>query len=74
MKNAPLLAALTLTALMAGSIAAEAQSYYSQQSRQNREYKSLQQSTQRAYGTTGSSRTYTQPSTPSYSNRSRSYR
>lgn len=33
-------------------VAADAQGYYSQRARQDREYKSLSQSTQRAYGTT----------------------
>ena len=75
MKKTAWMIGATMAFVSLGSIAAQAQSYYSQQSRQNREYKSLQQSTQRAFGTTGSSsRTYNRPSTPTYSNRSRSYR
>ena len=75
MKKTAWMIGATMAFVSLGSIAAQAQSYYSQQSRQNREYKSLQQSTHRAFGTTrSSSRTYTQPSTPSYSSKSRSYR
>jgi len=47
---------------------ADAQSYYSQRARQDREYKSLSAATQRAYGTTSSSSTY-RPSTSSSSRR-----
>jgi hypothetical protein len=50
-----------------------AQSYYSRQSQQNRQYQSMQQSTQRAFAPQRTAPTYQRPSTTT-TTRSRSYR
>lgn len=49
--------ALSLIVFTGFASYADAQSYYSQRARQDREYKSLSNATQRAYGTNNSSST-----------------
>ncbi len=72
MKNIVWVALLAVVGATAFAATADAQSYYSQRSRQDREYKSLSNATQRAYGTTTTrSNTY---SAPSYSGSNRKYR
>ncbi len=50
-----------------------AQSYYSRQSQQNRQYQSMQQATQRAFAPQRTTPTYHRPS-PTTTTRSRTYR
>lgn len=71
MKTIAWVALLATAGVVVFTATADAQGYYSQRARQDREYKSLSAATQRAYGTTSRTTTY---STQSYSGSSRKYR
>ncbi|OQW56212.1 MAG: hypothetical protein A4S14_10610 [Proteobacteria bacterium SG_bin9] len=71
MKMIVWVALLATVGAFAFTATADAQGYYSQRARQDRDYRSMSAATQRAYGTTSRTTTY---STQSYSSSSKKYR